>query len=249
MRLGPAHSRPAGAHNKESLLFWPVRNTCDNFALFEYVESNTIIEALASDGEEGRQIPGMSIDNESEGYLTGQLLVAMPSMHDARFAQTVIYMCVHSAEGAMGLVVNRLVNELTFPQLLRQLEIDTPGTGQEIRIHFGGPVESGRGFVLHSSDYTQDGTIIVDKDVGLTATIDILRDIAEGKGPRRSLLALGYAGWGPGQLDHEIAQNAWLQVSADDALIFGIDLEQKWQRAIAKLGIDPILLSGDAGHA
>ena len=194
----------------------------------------------------------MSNDDESEGYLTGQLLVAMPSMHDSRFAQTVIYMCVHSAEcaeGAMGLVVNRLVNELTFPQLLQQLEIDTPGTGQEIRIHFGGPVESGRGFVLHSADYSQSGTIIVDENVGLTATIDILRDIADGKGPDRSLLALGYAGWGPGQLDHEITQNAWLQVAADDMLIFGIDLESKWERAIAKLGIDPILLSGDAGHA
>ena len=170
-------------------------------------------------------------------------------MHDCRFAQTVIYMCAHSAEGAMGLVVNRLVNELTFPQLLQQLEIDTPGTGQEIRIHFGGPVESGRGFVLHSADYSQSGTIIVDGNVGLTAIIDILRDIADGKGPDRSLLALGYAGWGPGQLDHEITQNAWLQVAADDMLIFGIDLERKWERAIAKLGIDPILLSGDAGHA
>ena len=191
----------------------------------------------------------MSNDDESEGYLTGQLLVAMPSMHDSRFAQTVIYMCAHSAEGAMGLVVNRLVNELTFPQLLQQLEIDTPGTGQEIRIHFDGPVESGRGFVLHSADYSQSGTIIVDENVGLTAIIDILRDIADGKGPDRSLLALGYAGWGPGQLDHEITQNAWLQVAADDMLIFGIDLERKWERAIAKLGIDPILLSGDAGHA
>ena len=191
----------------------------------------------------------MSNDDEAEGYLTGQLLIAMPSMHDARFAQTVIYMCVHSPEGAMGLVVNRLVNELTFPQLLQQLEIETPGPDQEIRIHFGGPVESGRGFVLHSVDYTQSGTIIVDENVGLTATIDILRDIADGKGPRRSLLALGYAGWGPGQLDNEITQNAWLQVSADDALIFGIDVEGKWQRAITKLGIDPILLSGEAGHA
>ncbi len=191
----------------------------------------------------------MSNDDEAEGYLTGQLLIAMPSMHDARFAQTVIYMCVHSPEGAMGLVVNRLVNELTFPQLLQQLEIETPGLDQEIRIHFGGPVESGRGFVLHSVDYTQSGTIIVDENVGLTATIDILRDIADGKGPRRSLLALGYAGWGPGQLDNEITQNAWLQVSADDALIFGIDVEGKWQRAITKLGIDPILLSGEAGHA
>jgi putative transcriptional regulator len=188
-------------------------------------------------------------DNQSERYLTGQLLVAMPAMLDSRFYQTVIYVCVHSADGAMGLVVNRLANELTFPQLLQQLEVDTPGVDQEIGIHFGGPVESGRGFVLHSAEYTQDGTILVDDNICLTATIDILRDIADGKGPQRSLLALGYAGWGPGQLDNELTQNAWLQVSADNALIFGVELEKKWERAISKLGIDPLLLSDEAGHA
>ena len=191
----------------------------------------------------------MPSDKDAEGYLTGQLLIAMPAMLDSRFSQTVIYVCVHSAEGAMGLVVNRLANELTFPQLLQQLDVESPGIGQEIRIHFGGPVESGRGFVLHSAEYTQDGTIIVDDNICLTATIDILRDIADGKGPQRSLLALGYAGWGPGQLDSELTQNAWLQVSADDALVFGGDLENKWERAISKLGIDPLLLSGEAGHA
>jgi putative transcriptional regulator len=191
----------------------------------------------------------MPSDKDSEGYLTGQLLIAMPAMLDSRFSQTVIYVCVHSAEGAMGLVVNRLANELTFSQLLQQLDVDSPGIGQEVRIHFGGPVESGRGFVLHSAEYTQEGTITVDDGISLTASIDILRDIADGKGPQRSLLALGYAGWGPGQLDSELTQNAWLQVSADDALVFGGDLEKKWERAISKLGIDPLLLSGDAGHA
>ncbi len=191
----------------------------------------------------------MPSDKDSEGYLTGQLLIAMPAMLDSRFSQTVIYVCVHNAEGAMGLVVNRLANELTFSQLLQQLDVDSPGIGQEIRIHFGGPVESGRGFVLHSAEYTQEGTIIVDDGICLTASIDILRDIADGKGPQRSLLALGYAGWGPGQLDSELTQNAWLQVSADDTLVFGRDLETKWDRAISKLGVDPLLLSGEAGHA
>jgi putative transcriptional regulator len=191
----------------------------------------------------------MTNDKDAEGYLTGQLLIAMPAMLDSRFSQTVIYVCVHSAEGAMGIVVNRLAKELTFPQLLQQLDVDTPGIGQEIRIHFGGPVESGRGFILHSAEYTQDGTIIVDDNICLTASVDILRDIADGNGPLRALLAIGYAGWGPGQLDSELAQNAWLQVSADDALVFGGDLEKKWKRAISKLGIDPLLLSGEAGHA
>jgi putative transcriptional regulator len=191
----------------------------------------------------------MPSDKDPEGYLTGQLLIAMPAMLDSRFFQTVIYVCVHNAEGAMGLVVNRLANELTFSQLLQQLDMDSPGIGQEIRIHFGGPVESGRGFVLHTTEYTQEGTIIVDDGICLTASIDILRDIADGKGPQRSLLALGYAGWGPGQLDSELTQNAWLQVSADDTLVFGRDLETKWDRAISKLGVDPLLLSGETGHA
>jgi putative transcriptional regulator len=185
---------------------------------------------------------------QDEGYLTGQLLVAMPNMSDPRFSRSVIYMCVHNENGAMGLVVNRTVESLTFPELLQQLEIDAP---QPVRhpVHFGGPVESGRGFVLHSGDYVQEGTIMVDDDIALTATIDILRAIANGEGPRHSILALGYAGWGPGQLDGELQANAWLHVPADEVLLFDPDNDNKWQRAMAKIGVDPSILSGDAGHA
>lgn len=184
-----------------------------------------------------------------EGYLTGQLLVAMPAMADPRFARSVIYVCAHNAEGAMGLVINRLVGSVTFPDLLRQLGIEPVKVSDEIRVHFGGPVETGRGFVLHSDDYRHDSTLTVARRMALTATIDILQDIAAGRGPRRSLLALGYAGWGPGQLDSEIQANGWLHVEADEALVFDDDLENKWERAIAKLGVDVSLLSGDAGHA
>jgi len=183
------------------------------------------------------------------GYLTGQLLVAMPTMRDSRFARTVIYLCAHNAEGAMGLVINRLAGSITFPDLLRQLGVETPSVHKEIRVHLGGPVESGRGFVLHSHDYRHDSTLLVGGDVSLTATVDILRDIALGRGPQRSLLALGYAGWGPGQLDNEIQSNGWLNVTPDENLVFDDDLDGKWERAIAKLGIDVSLLSGEAGHA
>jgi putative transcriptional regulator len=188
-------------------------------------------------------------DETEEGYLGGQLLIAMPSMQDPRFERTVVYVCAHNPEGAMGLVINRLVDSLKFPDLLEQLGIDTVGVRDEIRIHLGGPVETGRGFVLHSSEYMQENSLDVDGRMALTATIDILRDIAEGHGPRRSLLALGYAGWGPGQLDREIQANGWLTVEPDEALIFDDDVESKWERAIAKIGFDVSKLSGFSGHA
>lgn len=187
-------------------------------------------------------------DPES-GYLTGQLLIAMPTMRDPRFEKSVIYMCVHNAEGAVGLVVNRQIDSITFPDLLKQLNIEPAESAPNLPIHFGGPVETGRGFVLHSADYGQTGTIMVGDLVGLTATVDILKDMAAHRGPKNSLLALGYAGWGPGQLDGEIQQNAWLNVPADEGLIFDSAIDTKWTRAIAKIGIDPSLLSGDAGHA
>jgi putative transcriptional regulator len=190
-----------------------------------------------------------SIKKPINGYLTGQMLVAMPQMLDQRFARSVIYLCAHSADGAMGLVVNRAIDSLTFPELLKQLGIEGDDRGSDILLHFGGPVETGRGFVLHSADYSQDGTLAIDGTVALTATIDILRDIAKGSGPRRSLLALGYAGWGPGQLDAEIQANGWLQVPADEGLVFDNDLDGKWARAMGKLGVDTGRLSSDAGHA
>lgn len=183
------------------------------------------------------------------GYLTGQLIVAMPGMSDPRFEKAVIYVCVHNDEGAMGLVVNKLLDTVTFTELLEQLQIETSPVRADTRVHFGGPVETGRGFVLHSSDYAREGTILMEDGVGLTATVDILRDIAEGTGPRESLLALGYAGWGAGQLDDEMQENVWLNVPPDESLVFGEDLGSKWAQSIAKLGIDISLLSGEAGHA
>lgn len=188
-------------------------------------------------------------EETEQGYLTGQLLIAMPTMRDPRFARTVIYLCAHNAEGAMGLVINRLIGSITFPDLLAQLGIDNEKVDDEIRVHFGGPVESGRGFVLHSNDYERDGTLQVNNTVGLTATVDILRDMARGAGPEQSILALGYAGWGPGQLDSEIQSNGWLNVDADRRLLFDADLDAKWERSISKLGFDLSMLSTDAGHA
>jgi putative transcriptional regulator len=186
---------------------------------------------------------------DADPYLTGQLLIAMPAMRDPRFARSVICVCAHNAEGAMGLVVNRLVGSVTFPDLLDQLGIDTGSVTEEIRVRFGGPVESGRGFVLHSEEYDHDSTLQVADRMALTATVDILQDIAQGRGPRRSLLALGYAGWGAGQLDAEIQSNGWLTVDADEQLVFDEDLDSKWERAIAKLGIDVSMLSSEAGRA
>lgn len=192
----------------------------------------------------------MADAGKDKSYLAGQLLVAMPGMMDPRFAKTVIYMCAHNADGAMGLVVNKLIESLSFPDLLAQLGIESVGIGDQIKIHFGGPVESSRGFVLHSPDYKRDATLVVDEQVALTATVDILKAIAIGSGPRRSLLALGYAGWGPGQLDDEIKANGWLHVAADNDLVFGGgNVEDKWDQAMAKLGIDPRMLSDSAGHA
>ncbi len=202
---------------------------------------------MAMGSDIGKNENGGQDDNGD--YLTGQLLIAMPNMRDPRFARTVIYVCAHNADGAMGLVVNRLVGSVTFPDLLTQLGIDSDAAIEEIRVHFGGPVESGRGFVLHSGEYHHASTLQVAEQMALTATIDILQDMAKGRGPRRSLLALGYAGWGAGQLDAEIQSNGWLNVAADEQLVFDENLDSKWERAIAKLGVDPSLLSSDAGHA
>lgn len=191
---------------------------------------------------------GSSRTKAADGYLAGQLLVAMPNMRDPRFERTVIYLCVHNAEGAMGLVINKPVGSLTFPQLLRQLGIPKESVVDR-RVHFGGPVEMGRGFVLHSDEYEQESTVKVRPGYAVTATIDILKAIAEGGGPERALLALGYAGWAPGQLDGEIQANGWLHAPADVGIVFDDELDTKWNRAISKIGIDLALLSGEAGHA
>ena len=189
-------------------------------------------------------------------YLDGQLLIAMPIMTDKRFARSVIYMCAHSAEGAMGLIINQRASHISFSELMKQLSIVPDGSDDieielaDMDVHVGGPVETGRGFVLHSADYyAVDSTLPIDDGVSLTATIDILKAIAGGKGPDRAILALGYAGWRAGQLESEIAANGWLHCSADADLLFDRDLEQKYERALSKIGIDPSHLVSEAGHA
>lgn len=203
-----------------------------------------------------RKATGTEVESGS-GYLDGQLLVAMPVMEDERFARSVIYLCAHSSEGAMGIIVNRPAGSIDFPELLVQLQIipeadqiKLPETAESMKVLKGGPVETGRGFVLHSSDFfIEDATLPIDDDICLTATLDILKAIASGKGPRHALLALGYAGWAPGQLESEIQDNGWLHCPADSDLVFGADAEDKYSRALRKIGIDPGTLSNAAGHA
>jgi putative transcriptional regulator len=182
--------------------------------------------------------------------LSGKLLIAMPGMGDPRFEKAVIFLCAHSPDGAMGLIVNKPAPELSFANLLKQLDIPRSDRSRDIRVHFGGPVEHGRGFVLHTGEYAgSEATLRVDPRFGMTATIDILEAIARGQGPRESLLALGYAGWGPGQLEEEILENGWLTCDADPGLVFSADNPGKWTAALGTLGINPLGLSAAAGRA
>ncbi len=182
--------------------------------------------------------------------LSGKLLVAMPSMGDPRFQHSVILVCAHSENGSMGLILNKLVPDLSFATLLDHLKMPKPPHGREIRVHFGGPVEPGRGFVLHSRDYHSDaGTMPVEGGFSMTATLDVLEAIARGAGPDQALLALGYSGWGAGQLESEIARNDWLTVEATSGLIFANDDGAKWSGALRGMGIDPISLSSTFGRA
>jgi putative transcriptional regulator len=190
-------------------------------------------------------------------YLDGTLLIAMPSMRDQRFARSVIFMCAHSKDGAMGLIINQRASHITFPQLLRQLDIvkrqDFDKLPEEVHaraVHVGGPVETVRGFVLHSSDYVaSDSTLEIKGGVCLTATIDILKAMAAGKGPQRAILALGYSGWSAGQLESEIQANGWLHCAADSEIVFDVADDEKYDRAMARLGVDLSHLVSDAGHA
>src|SRR4051794_25114467 len=191
------------------------------------------------------------------GYLDGQMLIAMPTMRDERFTRSVIYVCAHSSEGAMGIVVNQPASNINFPDLLVQLEvipaadlIQLPRRAGTVKVLKGGPVETGRGFVLHSADFfIENSTLPIDEGVCLTATLDILKAIAHGNGPASALLALGYAGWAPGQLENEIQENGWLHCPADPELIFGQDTDLKYEKALKKIGIALGMLSSDAGHA
>jgi len=191
------------------------------------------------------------------GYLDGQMLIAMPTMRDERFTRSLIYVCAHSSEGAMGIVVNQPAPNIRFSELLVQLEvipaaelIQLPPRAGVIKVLKGGPVETGRGFVLHSDDFViENSTLPIDDGICLTATLDILKAIARGKGPESAVLALGYAGWAPGQLESEIQENGWLHCTADPELIFGADIDGKYAKALRKIGIDPGKLSSEAGHA
>lgn len=182
-------------------------------------------------------------------FLENKLLLAMPTMTDSRFERSVIYICSHDSAGAMGLVINEAIPELSFKSLLEQLNIETDVKAPEVIVHSGGPVEPGRGFVLHSADFVQDSTLIVSQTMALTATVDILRALARGEGPNQFILALGYAGWGKGQLEHEVTSNAWMIAEPDEEIIFNSELEQKWPRAMSMLGVDPAMLSTEAGHS
>lgn len=194
----------------------------------------------------GRQ---KSVGSPADGFLTGQLLVATPAMNDPRFTLSVIYVCAHTPDGAMGLVVNRPIVKPSFDELLKQLDVAPAPPARRLRLCAGGPVDNARGFVLHTTDWTGEGSLRVNEGLALTASLDVLKAIAEGGGPREGLLALGYAGWGPGQLDNELQQNAWLSVAADEMLVFDEEHDTKWRRALGKLNIDPLLLSEAAGHA
>ncbi|QBR70028.1 hypothetical protein CU048_00620 [Beijerinckiaceae bacterium] len=205
----------------------------------------------------GSIVPPAAPPQNQSGFLDGQLLIAMPGIADDRFARSVVYVCAHSEEGAMGIVVNCPAQKVDFPQLLVQLKvigpdeaIRLPAVASSVQVLNGGPVDSSRGFVLHSNDFSIDNsTLAIGGGVSLTATIDILRAIANGSGPDRALLALGYAGWSAGQLENEMQHNGWLTCPADPSLIFDSALSSKYERALRKVGIDPGRLSSDAGHA
>ena len=182
-------------------------------------------------------------------FLIGKMLIAMPGMGDPRFARSVVYMCAHSSDGAMGLIVNKCAEELVWSDLFEKLDIPIGKVNGPRPVHFGGPVETARGFVLHSSDYhAEDATMTVDDTTSMTATLDILHAIAMGVGPDSAIVALGYAGWAPGQLESELQVNGWLTCDPDEELLFGEANDAKWDHAMAKLGIDPALL-GAGGHA
>jgi putative transcriptional regulator len=191
------------------------------------------------------------------GYLDGHFLIAMPTLNDGPFARTVVYICAHSSEGAMGITSNQPAKQVSFHDLLVQLdiipegpEIRLPGPAGRMQVHRGGPVETGRGFVLHSSDYyAENSTLPIDEHVSLTTTLEILKAIAAGNGPENALLALGYAGWAPGQLEAEIQANGWLHCAARPDVVFDPDLDRKYERAMRLIGVDPARLSGEAGHA
>jgi putative transcriptional regulator len=193
----------------------------------------------------------------AQKFLDGQILIAMPGMGDTRFDRSLIFMCAHSESGAMGIMINKTAPMMFFSDLVDQLKIVPAAEIRELSpavlnlpILFGGPVEQFRGFVLHSTDYfTQNTSLPINNGVALTATVEILQAIARGEGPSKVTLALGYSGWVAGQLENEMQHNGWLFCEADDDLLFGADNDGKYVRALRKIGVDPLMLSSESGHA
>jgi|TARA_B110000263_G_C15203942_1_gene461972 putative transcriptional regulator len=181
--------------------------------------------------------------------LTGQIIVSMPSLEDERFYKTVIYICAHSSEGSMGIIINKKIDYDLYPDLLQQLGIDKPLNNKKLFIRYGGPVESGRGFVLHSDDMVRKETLNIDKGVALTSTAEFFDDLSKGKGPKNCILALGYAGWQPGQLESEIMRNSWMSLSVDNSFLFDDEVSRKWSQAYKLMGFDPNSLSFESGQA
>ncbi len=188
--------------------------------------------------------------DEDDWRLAGHLLVATTALTTQPFAQSVVLMCAHSAnDGAMGIVINRRLAEPGIDNLLDQLGIEPSTPRRHIELCAGGPCDTSRGFVVHSADWQGDGSLVIDETMSLTASLDVLKALAEGEGPKLALLALGHAAWAPGQLEREMEENAWLTVPASEQIVFDREHDTKWRRALAMLRIEPILLSGRAGHA
>ena len=181
--------------------------------------------------------------------LIGQILVSMPYLQDERFYKTVIYMCAHSSEGSMGIIINKKIDYDLYPDLLQQLGIDKPLNNKKLFIRYGGPLESGRGFILHSDDIVRKESLSINKGIALTSTLDFFQDLAKGKGPKNSILALGYAGWGAGQLEEEIVKNSWMTIPIESSFLFDEEISAKWDRAYKLIGVDPLSLSQFSGTA
>lgn len=185
----------------------------------------------------------------SGNYFTGKLLISMPVMNDIRFNQTVIFVCGHDDLGAMGLIINKPLFSVSFKELLEQVDLEITSSVPHIPIFYGGSVDMGRGFVLHSVDYIHESSVVIPGGYALTATLDVLQAIMENKGPQKAFIALGYVGWGPGQLENEVLENNWLILPPDEKLVFDYDTTSKWRKSLGYIGVDPVTLSMVSGHA
>jgi putative transcriptional regulator len=188
-------------------------------------------------------------NEKNHSYLDGQLLIATPSMTDPRFEKAVILVCVHNAEGAMGIIINKLFADIDFKKLISELNITSTEHTGKLDIHFGGPVEIGYGFVLHSKETIFEGSLPINDQISLNTSIDMIRMLATGNGPENALLALGYTGWGAGQLEEELIQNSWLHAPYDKTLVFCADIKDKWHAALSSIGVELSTLSDSIGRA